>query len=207
MDELLQALEKLNSELQRDDMVLNANVIGGFSLYLQNLTIEIRQSHDIDSVTKLTEEVKEKVRKIGQDMGIDLRWLNDDALSLYDEFRFAGIDLEQLKFSPNTRIDFSNIHLNVVDISDFARLKLFSLFLEVFDFMQYNKAFERGQDLQDIKAIAMASDIDIMAILNETTRYVADSRYRGLTQALLESYLTETLSNTQINDFLKANRN
>jgi len=206
MDELLQALEKLNSELEQDGIVLNLNVIGGFSLYLQNLEIEVRQSHDIDSANKLTDEVKARVMRIGQELNIDLRWLNDDVLSLLDEFEAAGIDLAQLKFSPNKRIDFSNIHLNTVDISDFLKLKLFSIFLEVYDFLQYNKSFEREQDLQDIKALSGIVDRDLPAMLNVITSYVQDPRVRDLTQLLLDVYLTTTLSNVQINDFLKDNR-
>ena len=206
MDELLQALKKLNSELEKDDIVLNLNIVGGFSLFLQNLDVEIRQSHDIDSASKLAEEVIEKVRRIGQEMNIDLRWLNDDVLSLYTDLEFAGIDLEQLKFRPNTKIDFSNIHLNIIDIDDFVRLKLFSLFSEIYDFMQYNKTFEREQDLQDIKTITTVCVINLTEMLNEITSYVHDYRFRNLTQSLLNAYLAETLSNTRINSFLKENR-
>jgi hypothetical protein len=206
MDELLQALENLNAELARDDVVLNLNIVGGFSLFLQNLDVEIRQSHDIDTVSRLTDGVKAKVRSIGEELNIDLRWLNDDVLSLYDEFEFAGISLEQLRFGPNSRIDFSHIHLNVIELSDFVRLKLFSLFMDVYDFMQYGKSFDREQDLQDIKTIAEISDIDHADILNSITSHVQDGRYEALTRALIDAYLDGPLTTLQINDFLKENR-
>jgi hypothetical protein len=203
MDELLQALENLNVELTRDDIVLNLNIVGGFSLFLQNLDIETRQSHDIDTMSRLTDDVKSRVKSIGEKLDIDLRWLNDDVLSLYDEFEFAGINLEQLRFSPNSRIDFSNIHLNVIDISDFVRLKLFSIFMDVYDFMQYGKSFDREQDLRDIKTIVEISDIDHADILNSITSHVQDGRYGALTQALINAYLDSPLNTLQINDFLE----
>ncbi|MDR1185039.1 MAG: hypothetical protein LBK67_09615 [Coriobacteriales bacterium] len=206
MDELLKALENLNAELVRDDIVLNLNIVVGFSLFLQNLDIEVRPSHDIDAMSRLTDDVKKRVRDIGEELDIDLRWLNDDILSLYDEFEFAGIHPEQLRFGPNSRIDFSNIHLNVIDISDFVRLKLFSIFMDVHDFMQYNKSFDREQDLQDIKTIVEISDIDHTVILNSITSHVQGDKYGALTQALIDTYLDSPLSNLQINDFLKEGR-
>jgi len=123
-----------------------------------------------------------------------------------NEFEFAGIHLERMRFSPNQRIDFSNIHLNVIDANDFLRLNLFSLFLEVFDFLQYNKTFEREQDLQDIKTITGASNTDSAAMLIDVTNYVNDPRYRDLTQKLLDAYEKETLTNAQINDFLNSQK-
>ena len=206
MDELLQALETLNSDLRDDDIELNLNIIGGFSLFLQNLDIEVRPSHDIDSITRLSEKVKERIERIGQNQGIDLRWLNDDVLSLYDELDFAGIDLEEMSFTPSTSIDYSNIHLNVISIEDFLKLKLFSLFSEVFDFMQYNKGFEREQDLQDIKTIFEVSTVDYAALLYSITSYVQDNKYRDLTESLIDTYISGALANTQINDFLRTNR-
>jgi hypothetical protein len=206
MDELLQALEQLNGEMEREGTVLNLDVVGGFSLFLQNLDIEVRQSHDIDTVNRLTESVREKVDRIGRALNIDLRWLNDDLLSLRDEFAFAGIDLEQLRFNPNTRIDFSNIHLNVIEVDDFVKLKLFSIFTEVYDFMQYGKLFERDQDLRDIKTLTEVGSVDYAALLDGVTGYVQDGRYGILTRALIDTYLAEPLGNAQINDFLKAHR-
>jgi hypothetical protein len=206
MKELLRALKKLNSELEHDGVVLNLSVIGGFSLFLQNLTIEVRESHDIDVMNRLSEDVRKRVRRIGEELHIDLRWLNDDVLSLYDEFEFAGIQLEHLKFSPNTRIDFSNIHLKVIEMGDFLRLKLFSLFTEVYDFLQYGKSFERTQDLQDIRTILGVSEFDYQNMLFELTNYVQDDKYRNLTQALLDTYLLKALSNAEINDFLREQR-
>jgi hypothetical protein len=136
----------------------------------------------------------------------DLRWLNDDLLSLYADFEFAGIHFEELKFSPSEKINLSNIHLNVIDVVDFLKLKLFALFAEVHDFLQYNKVFERTQDLQDIKTIVQLDDIDCKELLNKLTNYMQDSRCRNLTSALLDAYLAQTLSNAQINEFLKENR-
>lgn len=202
----MQALETLNAELRRDGIVLNLNIVGGFSLFLQNLDIEIRRSHDIDAMSRLTDDVKQRVRNIGEELNIDLRWLNDDILSLYDEFEFAGIHPEKLRFGPNSRIDFSNIHLNVIDISDFARLKLFSIVTEVYDFMQYNKTFDREQDLRDIETIVEISDIDYVSILNSITGHVQDNRYADVTRALIDTCLDGPLTTIQINEFLKANR-
>jgi hypothetical protein len=206
MDALLQALETLNAELAQDGIVLNLNIVGGFSLFLQNLDVEVRQSHDIDTMSRLTDDVKSRVRSIGEELNIDLRWLNDDVLSLYDEFEFAGIHPEQLRFGPNSRIDFSNIHLNVIDISDFVRLKLFSIFMDVHDFVQYNKSFDREQDLRDIKTIAEINDVDHIGILSSIGSYVQDDRYEALARALINTYLDNPLNTLQINDFLKEGR-
>jgi hypothetical protein len=211
MEELLQALEKLNAELAQERIELHLDIVGGFSLFLQNLTVDIRESHDIDTLSELTAGIKERVRRIGEELHLDLRWLNDDLLSLHDEFKFAGMSFEQLKFSPSKKTNLSNIHLNVIDIVDFLRLKLFALFTEVYDFLQYNKAFERTQDLQDIKTIVQLDSIELDSIdyqilLSELTNYMHDNRYRNLTSALLDAYLTQTLSNIQINEFLRENR-
>jgi hypothetical protein len=206
MEELLQALKKLNDELAREEIELNLNIVGGFSLFLQNLAIDVRESHDIDTLSELTADIRERVKRIGEELHLDLRWLNDDLLSLYSEFEFAGIHFEQLKFRSTEKIDLSNIHLNVIDIVDFIRLKLFALFTEVYDFLQYDKAFERTQDLQDIKAIVTVDGVDCKKLLNELTVYMRDTRCRDLTSALLDTYLAQTLSNAQINEFLRENR-
>jgi hypothetical protein len=206
MEELLQALKKLNEELAQDYIELNLNIVGGFSLFLQDFTIDVRESHDIDTLSELTTDIRERVKRIGEELHLDLRWLNDDLLSLCNEFEFAGIRFERLKFNPSRKIDLSNIHLNVIDVVDFVRLKLFALFSEVYDFLQYNKAFERTQDLQDIKTIVELEGIDYNKLLNELTDYMHDDSCRNVTSALLDAYLAQTLSNTQINEFLRKNR-
>jgi len=206
MEELLEALRLLNADLADEKVDLRLNVVGGFALYLLDLGIDVRHTHDIDSVVKLTKEIKSKINRIGEELNIDLRWLNDDVLSLYDEFETAGIDLEQMEFSPNKLIDYSNIHLNVIGLKDFIRLKLFSVFLEAYDFMQYNKPFEREQDLKDIASVLSVSDIDYMAILDDVTDYVQDRRYRNLAHALIDAYLRSSLNTAGINEFLKAQR-
>jgi hypothetical protein len=206
MEELQQALKILNDELAQDGIELNLNIVGGFSLSLQNLSIDVRESHDIDTLSELTANIKERVKRIGEELHLDLRWLNDDLLSLYADFEFAGIHFEELKFSPSEKINLSNIHLNVIDIVDFLKLKLFALFTEVHDFLQYNKAFERTQDLQDIKTIVQLDDTDCKELLNKITNYMHDTRCRDLTSALLDAYLAQTLSNAQVNEFLKENR-
>ena len=58
MDDLLKALERLNSELAQEGVVLNLNVVGGFSLLLQNMDITIRPAHEIDSASKLAKEIE-----------------------------------------------------------------------------------------------------------------------------------------------------
>jgi hypothetical protein len=206
MEELLEALRKLNDELAQHEIELSLNVVGGFSLFLQNLTIDVRESHDIDTLSELTADVKKRVERIGRELHLDLRWLNDDLLSLHDEFEFAGIHFNQLKFNPSEKIILSNIHLNVIDLVDFMRLKLFALFTEVYDLLQYNKTFERTQDLQDIRALVAIDAVDYKELLKDLTGYLKNDVCYVLTSALLEAYLAKPLSNTQINDFLRMHR-
>jgi hypothetical protein len=111
-----------------------------------------------------------------------------------------------LKLGPNSRIDYSNIHLNVIDIHDFARLKLFAIFMDVCDFVQYGKSFEREQDLRDIKTLAETDGIDNADILDSITGHVQDGRYGALTRALIDAYLDSPLNTLQINDFLREGR-
>lgn len=86
--EILSYLSEVADELLARDVVCRLVVVGGSYLALHDLR---ESTADVDSLTKLTDEVRAVVREVGERHGLRASWLNDSAMT----FAPAGLELEQ----------------------------------------------------------------------------------------------------------------
>ncbi|MGW7681997.1 DUF6036 family nucleotidyltransferase [Kribbella sp. NPDC054772] len=86
--EILNHLAEVADELAREDLVCRLVVVGGSYLALHGLR---ESTADVDSLTRLTEDVKAVVRRVGERHGLRPTWLNDSAAM----FMPAGLDLDE----------------------------------------------------------------------------------------------------------------
>jgi hypothetical protein len=86
--EILKHLNEVADELANRDLVCQLVVVGGSYLALHDLR---ESTADVDSLTKLTNEVKAVVRQVADRHGLRAGWLNDSATM----FAPVGFDLEE----------------------------------------------------------------------------------------------------------------
>jgi hypothetical protein len=86
--EILGYLGEVADELAIRQLVCRFVVVGGSYLALHDLR---ESTADVDSLTKLSEEVKAIVRQVGERHGLRATWLNDSATM----FAPRGLDLEE----------------------------------------------------------------------------------------------------------------
>src|SRR5437764_10882616 len=84
--EILSYLEEVAEELARRAVVCRLVVVGGSYLALHDLR---EATADVDSLTRLTDEVRAVVRQVGDRHGLRANWLNDSAAT----FAPAGLTL------------------------------------------------------------------------------------------------------------------
>ncbi|MDX3004270.1 DUF6036 family nucleotidyltransferase [Kribbella solani] len=85
--EILDHLTELADELAGRNLSCRLVVVGGSYLALHDLR---ESTADVDSLTRLTKEVKSVVRQVGERQGLKASWLNDSAAM----FSPAGLDLD-----------------------------------------------------------------------------------------------------------------
>jgi hypothetical protein len=86
--EILRYLGEVADELAVRHLVCRVVVVGGSYLALHDLR---ESTADVDSVSKLTDEVRAVVREVGQRHGLRADWLNDSAMT----FAPVGLDLDE----------------------------------------------------------------------------------------------------------------
>lgn len=85
--EILAHIHEVAEELAARNLTCSFVVVGGSYLALHDLR---ESTADVDSVTRLSDEVKDIVRRVGQRHGLRAAWLNDSAAG----FAPAGLDVE-----------------------------------------------------------------------------------------------------------------
>jgi hypothetical protein len=86
--EILSYLGEVADELASRHMACRVVVVGGSYLALHDLR---ESTADVDSVSKLTDEVRAVVREVGERHGLRADWLNDSAMT----FAPAGLNLDE----------------------------------------------------------------------------------------------------------------
>lgn len=107
-DEIYYELGRLNRELVNKHLYLNLTVVGGAALIFNN--IDTIETSDIDTITRLEDEIKE----ICEDLSIDI---NDEAIDYiknYDDCEFIHDECRT----------FSNIDINYLCLGDVIKTKL-----------------------------------------------------------------------------------
>ncbi|WP_432881368.1 DUF6036 family nucleotidyltransferase [Kribbella sp. CA-245084] len=99
--EILNHLGEVADELANENLTCRLVVVGGSYLAWHDLR---ESTADVDSLTRLSDEVKAVVRKIGERHGLRSDWLNDSAMM----FTPAGLDLDECELL------YEHTHLTVL---------------------------------------------------------------------------------------------
>jgi hypothetical protein len=86
--EILAHITEVADELAAKDLVCSLVVVGGSYMALHDLR---ESTADVDSLTKLSEDLKAIVRVVGDRHGLRATWLNDSAAM----FAAVGLDVDE----------------------------------------------------------------------------------------------------------------
>lgn len=114
-DKLAIALNQLDEELTKRQMILEVVICGAYALQLSGYT-RAESTFDVDSITQLrSDEVKKIIEEIGQKLNLGPFWLNDQA---------ATVSLPEGILSRATPIkNWKSIKASVVNRSDLIKMK------------------------------------------------------------------------------------
>jgi len=77
-DLLFKALDILDREIGQEGLRLSLVICGAFAIHLQGFD-RIEQTQDIDSINPISDELHAIITRVGLQLGLSERWLNDQA--------------------------------------------------------------------------------------------------------------------------------
>lgn len=154
LDRFIDLLKKLDDILSEKNIFIDIKAIGGFAMiyWAKQYNQQGRAaSRDIDSLSKLSDEVIKIIALIGEKENVDENWLNNEWLSVKK-------GMEELEYfatwSHLTEFGFKNIELYVLDLETLFFFKMRAIDDKI------NSATEppRAQDVRDVYLIMKLFD-------------------------------------------------
>ena len=111
------ALRSLNEKLAAEKLIIEIRAVGGYALLFNKLRND-GYTVDVDTLTAdYPVRVKELIREVAVEKGLEEDWINNDAYSLHETMGIYN-EIEWLEDR-----SFSNIKLYVADLNSLLKLK------------------------------------------------------------------------------------
>ncbi|MCL2386893.1 MAG: hypothetical protein FWC89_04995 [Defluviitaleaceae bacterium] len=160
-------------EENRSDGKIKLNVIGGFALMLNNIRKDMTEYTDIDYVGgELPENLQKIIKNVGIKHGLDVNWINNDALLEGSSLEDLEITTGKLNFAP-TKVELNCFEVHSLCNQDLIRLKMMAIDTTYMT-LEAGETFTRMKDFSDVKLLMEQLNIDIPALKKMTSDYVLE---------------------------------